>query len=282
MISKKNFLISGKTKKPIVTDLFYNQSHVKKPLVIFCHGYKGYKDWGAFNLMTSYFLEAGFAFLKFNFSHNGGTPEQPIDFPDLEAFGHNNYTIELNDLDSVINWVTSQSDLKSNIDFSKIYLIGHSRGGAIVTLKTAEDSRIKKIVTWASVSTLFRTMFHEGKELEKWKKDGVMHIINGRTRQKMPHYIQFYENYMSNQEKLNVEKAAKSISVPHLIIHGDTDDAVPLKHGEQLYKWNSKSEFVTVSNSNHVFGAHQPWTSKELPSDLKIVIEKTISFLRKT
>ena len=138
MISKKNFLISGKTKKPIVTDLFYNQSHVKKPLVMFCHGYKGYKDWGAFNLMTSYFLEAGFAFLKFNFSHNGGTPEQPIDFPDLEAFGHNNYTIELNDIDSVINWVTSQSDLESNIDFSKIYFIGHSRGGAIVRIAFQE------------------------------------------------------------------------------------------------------------------------------------------------
>ena len=34
-----------------------------------------------------------------------GTVQQPIDFPDLEAFGHNNYTKELDDLDQVLNWV---------------------------------------------------------------------------------------------------------------------------------------------------------------------------------
>ena len=44
------------------------------------------------------FAASGIAVLKFNFSHNGGTVEQPIDFPDLEAFGHNNYTKELDDL----------------------------------------------------------------------------------------------------------------------------------------------------------------------------------------
>ena len=47
----------------------------------------------------------GIAVLKFNFSHNGGTVEQPIDFPDLEAFGHNNYTKELDDLNQVLDWV---------------------------------------------------------------------------------------------------------------------------------------------------------------------------------
>ena len=26
-----------------------------KPLVIFCHGYKGFKDWGAWNLMAEAF-----------------------------------------------------------------------------------------------------------------------------------------------------------------------------------------------------------------------------------
>ena len=43
MISKKNFLISGKTKKPIVTDLFYNQSHVKNHLSFFVMATKAIK-----------------------------------------------------------------------------------------------------------------------------------------------------------------------------------------------------------------------------------------------
>ena len=67
--------------KPIVTDLFYKQNNTKKPLVIFCHGYKGFKDWGAWNLVAETFAKSECFFVKFNFSHNGGTAENPIDFP---------------------------------------------------------------------------------------------------------------------------------------------------------------------------------------------------------
>ncbi|WP_435524823.1 hypothetical protein [Chryseobacterium indoltheticum] len=36
--------------------------------------------------------------VKFNFSHNGTTVEDPENFADLEAFGNNNYSKELSDL----------------------------------------------------------------------------------------------------------------------------------------------------------------------------------------
>ena len=108
----ENLIIEGKHNKPIVTDIFYKENHQPKKVVIFCHGYKGFKDWGAWNLMAASFANAGFFFIKFNFSHNGGTVEQPIDFPDLEAFGNNNYSKELDDLGSVIDWVSTNSDIE--------------------------------------------------------------------------------------------------------------------------------------------------------------------------
>ena len=82
-----NHPVSGKHGRPIVLDLAFQETGRPKPLVIFVHGYKGFKDWGVFGAMESEFLSAGFALLRFNFSHNGGTVEEPIDFPDLEAFG---------------------------------------------------------------------------------------------------------------------------------------------------------------------------------------------------
>ena len=59
----KNFPLKGKNKKSISTDLYFNQTNKQKPLVIFCHGYKGYKDWGAFDLMVFQLFKswAGFA-----------------------------------------------------------------------------------------------------------------------------------------------------------------------------------------------------------------------------
>ena len=282
MILQKNFPIKGIHKKPILTDLYYQETKSLKPLVIFCHGYKGYKDWGAFDLMSSSFLEAGIALLKFNFSHNGGTPKQPIDFPDLEAFGNNNYMVELDDLESVINWISTTTKFKNEIDTNNISLIGHSRGGAIAIIKAAEDSRIKKLVTWAAVCDLNRTMFHEGAELNKWKEDGVLYILNGRTKQKMPHYIQFYHNYSKNKERLDVKKAVKQLSIPQLIVHGEGDLAVPVIHAENLHQWNPASELMLLPKANHIFGASQPWLKDKLPEDFSIVLKKTINFIHKS
>jgi len=282
MILQKNFPIKGIHKKPILTDLYYQETKSLKPLVIFCHGYKGYKDWGAFDLMSSSFLEAGIALLKFNFSHNGCTPDQPIDFPDLDAFGNNNYTKELDDLESIINWISTTTKFKNEIDTNNISLIGHSRGGAIAIIKAAEDSRIKKLVTWAAVCDLNRTMFHEGAELNKWKEDGVLYILNGRTKQKMPHYIQFYHNYSKNKERLDVKKAVKQLSIPQLIVHGEGDLAVPVIHAENLHQWNPASELMLLPKANHVFGASQPWLKDKLPEDFSIVLKKTINFIHKS
>lgn len=275
-----NFQLQSEFNKPILVDLFFRETSTRKPLVIFIHGYKGYKDWGVFGKMNTQFVDQGFALLKFNFSHNGGTPEQHIDFPDLEAFGNNNYTKELSDLQTVLNWITKETEFNNEIDIENITLIGHSRGGGIATLTTASDARIKKAITWASVCTLDRTMFQEGEELQAWKSSGVSYVINGRTKQKMPHYIQFYEDYMQNKEKLNVESAANKISVPHLIIHGDGDDAVPFFHAQNLNKWNPKSELINIEGANHVFGGKQPWTEDSLPQHFQKVLDRTLDFLK--
>ncbi|RZV60365.1 MAG: alpha/beta hydrolase, partial [Flavobacteriaceae bacterium] len=72
-MTKKNLVLSKKAAKSIIFDAFYQKTGLGKPLVIFCHGYKGFKDWGAWDLVANAFMEAGCFFVKFNFSHNGGT-----------------------------------------------------------------------------------------------------------------------------------------------------------------------------------------------------------------
>jgi len=271
--------LTGDHNRPIIADLLYEKTGSKKPLVIFVHGYKGFKDWGVFGKMNQTFLDEGFALLKFNFSHNGGTLEQPIDFPDLKAFGQNNYSIELDDLQTVVNWISENTEYHNEIDIDNISLIGHSRGGGIVTLTAAEDARIKKVISWAGVCTLNRSMFLDGAELDAWKKSDVFYVMNGRTKQQMPHYIQFYEDYIKNKEFLSVEKAARQISIPHLIIHGDGDDAVSFSHAENLHMWNPKSKLINIKGSNHVFMGKHPWTEDSLPNDFGEVLEKTFEFL---
>ena len=279
MTIEKNIIIEGKHDKPILADLFFKESKTKKPIVIFCHGYKGFKDWGAWDLMAKRFSEAGFCFIKFNFSHNGGTVKQPIDFPDLEAFGNNNYTKELDDLETVIDWVFNHSDIKKEADLNNISLIGHSRAGGIVTIKAEEDNRIKKVISLAGVCNFGKRTATSG-DLEQWKKDGVKYVLNGRTKQQMPHCFQFYTNFIENEERLTIKRAVSNLDIPYLIIHGDDDTSVFIDEAKQLHKWNSNSKLSIIEGANHVFGASHPWNALELPIHLKEASEKAIVFLK--
>lgn len=279
MIINKNIVIERSGKKPILLDSFYPESKENQPIIIFCHGYKGFKDWGAWNLMAKSIAEAGFCFIKFNFSHNGGTMENPIDFPDLEAFGNNNYTKELDDLNDLLNWI--QNHFKSNkwVNTSQICLIGHSRGGGIAIIKASEDERIKKFITLASVSD-FGTRTYTVGNLKEWKKNGVKYVLNGRTKQQMPHYYQFYEDFKVNEKRLHIESAEKQLKIPHLIIHGDNDTSVKVDEAYTLHQWNPDSVLKIIEGADHVFNTKHPWEQENLSPELKIVTDSIIDFLK--
>ena len=275
----RNIQIPGKHGKDILADLFFNETGTKKEVVLFCHGYKGYKDWGAWNLVAEEFARQGFFFVKMNFSHNGGTVDQPIDFPDLEAFGNNNFIKELDDLETVIDWLSDDGSVKKEKDMNRLTLIGHSRGGGIVLLKAHEDKRVSKVVTWAGVSD-FGSRFPEGEVLAQWEKSGVAYVHNGRTKQEMPHYFQFFTTFKENEERLTIKTAVSNLEIPFLIVHGDQDETVAIVEAQNLNRWNDESQLRIIAGANNTFGSSQPWIEKTLPTHLKAAVSQTLEFLK--
>ncbi|MFN5417755.1 MAG: alpha/beta hydrolase family protein [Flavobacteriia bacterium] len=242
-------------------------------LIVFAHGYMGYKDWGAWNLMQKFFAEKGFGFCKFNFSHNGGTVENPIDFPDLEAFANDTYSKEVFDLQQVLNKLEEEFHALPNI-----HLLGHSRGGGIVLLN-ANDSRVKSVITLAAISSIEKR-FSDEKILADWKEKGIRFVTNQRTKQEMPHSYLQVEDFLANKEKLSIEKACRELSKPILIIHGNQDVSVPISEGEDISEWTN-TKLTIIENTDHVFGASQPWISDKIPEKLEEVCEKVFEFLSK-
>ncbi len=275
----KNLTWKGSRERPIVMDVLWNEGEKKLPVVILAHGYKGFKDWGAWNLVAKKFSDAGFLFIKFNFSYNGGTLEQPIDFPDLQAFGENNYSTEVADFKRVIDFV-HQSNIvpRDRVDLSDITIIGHSRGGGMAILTADQDERVDKLITLASICDLERRR-PTGEALAEFKRTGVIHVKNSRTNQMMPHFYQMHEDYVTNSDKLNVKKAAEGISIPWLIIHGTSDTSVPYSEAEELKESNKEARLVSIENANHVFGAGHPWNESSMPEDLKLTVEACLDFL---
>ena len=126
MIKKlNNIVIAGSVGKPILIDITFKANAQPKQVVVFCHGFKGFKDWGPFNKIATHFAEKDIVFVKFNFSYNGTTTDDPLNFVDLKAFGNNNFCKELDDLSLVLDWIEGSNELKGEIDISKISLLGH-------------------------------------------------------------------------------------------------------------------------------------------------------------
>lgn len=277
---EKNIIIPGTDGLPVSLDIFYTNEKDHNPVVIYVHGFNGFKDWGNFDLIAEKFALAGFVLVKFNFSHNGTSPDQPEEFVNLEAFGNNNYSKQLQDLQFVIDWVCDPSNRHHHaIDSNDICLMGHSMGGGISILQAARDKRIKKIITWAGISECKTPWGNWPPEkMQEWKETGVAYYNNSRTKQQMPLYYQLYEDYMQNQEMLDIKKAIQKLDIPILICHGTADNAVPVEKAFELKSWQPSAQLFTT-NSDHIFGRKHPWLSADLPAAMEAVINASIHFL---
>jgi len=166
------------------------------------------------------------------------------------------------------------------VDKDQINVIGHSRAGGITTITAAGDHRIKKLITIAGVSD-YEERFPAGAALEKWKKDGVQYVKNGRTHQDMPFYYQMYEDFQENKKELDILNAAAQLEIPHLIVHGTADPTVNVKNAYRLKAKSKHSQLSLIRNADHVFGASHPWKSDLMPADLRLATQCMINFLKR-
>lgn len=278
-LKKISLKIKNKYGDNLNTDFRYPASKKALPLVIFCHGFKGFKDWGCFPYLLDKISSEGYFTVSFNFSYNGtGDNEiEQSEFSRLDLFAKNTFSRELDDLGSVIDYLFSHKS-EFNYDPNNITLIGHSRGGGIVILKTAEDQRIRKLVALSSLAS-----FNRYSEVlkKKWKEVGYFEVLNARTNQLMRMDYSLIEDLENNKDRLDIQKAISKINVPTLIIHGTQDITVDYSNAEDLFSRSNKhyTELFLVDNTGHTFGAVHPFqgTTKALEEAITLIL----NFLKK-
>ncbi|GGF18482.1 alpha/beta hydrolase family protein [Hymenobacter cavernae] len=275
-------LTSPSHSRPFEADAHYLADGQPKPLVVFVHGFKGFKDWGHFNVLADYFAQQGFVFVKLNLSHNGVVPGGSGDLEDMEAFGHNNFSIELDDLGALLDALHQPGTTPlpaTELDLGRLFLIGHSRGGGLVLLKAAEDPRVTAVAGWAPMSDYDQRWPAE--VMRQWQANGVQYIENGRTGQRMPLYYQLAEDFQANRTRLDIPVNVRTkLRQPLLILHGDEDETLPLQMAHDLKSWKPDAEMVILPGANHAFGGGHPWPQHTLPEHAQEVADRTISFFK--
>lgn len=278
---KVDFVVYPEHGRPFTADATYMPDSQPKPIVIFAHGFKGFKDWGHFNLLATYFAKRGFVFIKFNFAYNGTTPSDHTDMHDLEAFGQNNFSLELDDMQALVELLhTGNPPIEANeFDLSRLYLIGHSRGGGAVILKAAEEPRIKAVATWASVNRYDNRW--DDLQMEQWRQQGVQYVLNGRTGVQMPLYYQIVEDFIENKYRLDIPTVVKRMKQPLLLLHGEQDETLPTQMALDLQNWKPDAELHLLPETDHSFGGRHPYEDKELPEAARTAADLSIAFFRK-
>ena len=275
----RNIALKGAQNKPFSADVYFTLNSFYKPVVIFNHGFKGFKDWGIWDLVAKRFAKEGFAFIKFNQSHNGVTAKKPLEFTDLNAFGKNTYSNELADIQAVVDWVGNSPSLPLDlVNKDKIYLLGHSRGGSSAILAASRSTKIKRVASWAAFKDIGERFNIPA--YAAWQNEKTCYIENSRTGQKMPQEYAIFQDYEANKDAYSIQVATNSLTIPQLIVHGTEDPTVLFKDALDLRSWNKDSELFLIPNADHVFGGKHPYEEEELPVYAERAVTETIRFFK--
>jgi pimeloyl-ACP methyl ester carboxylesterase len=225
----------------------------KKPLVIICHGFMAFKDWGMFPFVGKEFTRYGFASVVFNFSHNGiADTEKKI--TDYNAFEHNTLSQELADIRRVTDELYDGSLKKNFLNAETIALVAHSRGGGIAIVHAANDSRISMLATWSSISRFDRW---NAQQKIRWREAGFLPASNRMHTHPLKIGIDFLNDMEHNAEKFYIPASASRLTIPWLIVQGTEDVITPLSEAQELYEHSNKTqtEFLLLHRVGHLYNA---------------------------
>jgi alpha/beta superfamily hydrolase len=197
--------------------------------VILCHGMESNKASDKLVWLGRELARHGLLTLRFDFAcavQNGN-------------FEEITYSGEVEDLRAAFAFMRDRQA-------EKIAILGSSMGGTVALLFAAEQADLATVVTIAAPvhPERFISRLLTPAQVEEWRKTGHIFYRGQRINVSLLHDL----------ETLNVPAAARKISCPVFVLHGDLDDVVPVKEAHELYGYLSGSKKLSiVRGADHRF-----------------------------
>lgn len=231
----------------------------RRPVIVGCHGFKGFYEWGFWPPIAELLRQRGFAVVRFNFLGSGMRPGDDR-VSDPAAFRANTYRREHEDLLAVLAALDAGTIGGPWIDPGRLGLLGHSRGGGQALLAAAHPDwigRVSALVTWAAIGRIDR---YSAQELDLWHRHGELPVVNARTGQELALGPELRDEVIARPPELDLAAAAHRRRAHWLMLHGDQDEAVPIDEGYALAEAAAApAVFHAVRGGGHTFGAQHPF-----------------------
>lgn len=269
-----DFCIEGNQQREIWGILTVPEK-ITGPVIVMAHGFLGFKDWAFFPWLSQFFAEAGFPTVRFNFSGSGMGPQIDGPFENLGAFQNDTISKQVEDLRSVIVSIT-QGKLEPDLPAQKkVFLWGHSRGGAVCILSAANSPQVQALATWSTIGRVNRYLY-EAKQA--WRKQGFLPTESSRTGQLLKSSVDFLTDVELWGKQGDVPTFLHHLKIPVLLIHGGEDTSVQPDESESLAAIYPQARLVILAGANHKFNSDHPFTQ---PSAILLqAAEKTLDFYR--
>lgn len=245
-----------------------------KPVVVFLHGFKGFKDWGFIPQVCKEFAKSGTIAVNFDFSRNG-IIDPSVPKYDPEIFRTQTVSRMIDEATIVYTYILKElNDVIKGQFNGKIFAIGHSMGAAVLMMATAKYRlKFQSIALWGSIAKLDRNTENQK---TSWTALGYTEIKIPETGQILP----LDSKYLTDKEILGdnaIIEAIEKIDIPALIIHGKEDLIAKESESKEIKKAFGKKGILKIINStNHTFGAKHPF--ENVTPALAEIIEETSHF----
>lgn len=232
--------IEIKNRKGEKLVIVVDQTPNARGLVFVMHGLGGFKDQKHIVAFADSFKNKDFTVVRFDttnsFGESGGSYE--------DATVTNYYE----DLEDVIVWVKVQPWYRE-----PFYLVGHSLGSMCIIIYSEKyPQEVKGLAPISTVVSGKLSVEAHGKDyLENWKKTGWRE----EKSESIPGLIKRLKwSHMVDRLKFDVMPNVKKLTMPVLLIVGDSDHVTPLRHQKMLFdKLSGEKELHIVKNADHNF-----------------------------
>lgn len=228
----------------------YIPDNVPAPGIILCHGMnrRGFHALRLYRMFAEEASKNGFAVLLFDFRGCG------------KSTGEFGYGIEeQQDLKCALNYLSSRKEIKAD----KIFVVGHSLGGAIALYTARSDDRIKAVALWSTPANhaynVKKFIIYNGGKLAYYAFLAVSYIdelIDVSKLFNMRVYGILLRPSLVRKKlmSLNECEAVSKLRIPILIVIGNRDRIVGVEEARQIFSAaNNPKNFVIVEGADHIY-----------------------------
>ena len=215
------------TQGEILDYTFHDANSRTRDLLVIGHGVTGNKDRPFVVSLAEAVASEGMAVLRFSFAGNGTSGG---DFRDCTI------SKEVEDLKVVVTSAVNNG--------YRVTYAGHSMGGAVGVLAASSDHKIRHLISLAGMVNT--KDFYDREFGEEKPDDGCM------WEEPSCPLSSTYKNDMYSIG--SVASKASEVKVPWLLIHGDSDDVVPIDDSREIFALaNEPKKIIEIPGANHVF-----------------------------